>query len=84
MTAEEINEWADKGPWGVVGEGEGYAIVAGNQREDCDSIEDAFGRAARYNRSIAQRHQEAAEPDRIAQEIANQETEAALAVERGD
>jgi len=88
MAADEEYAWVATGPWQVVGaidgESESYAIVAGREREQCDSHAEAFSRAARYNRSIAQRQQEAAEPARLAQAIADQETEAALVAEHAD
>lgn len=68
MTDDEILEWGAKGPWGAGarvdgedGEVHDWYIVAGTQREACESELEAMGRAARYNRSIAQRP--ASEPD---------------------
>lgn len=68
MSEKDVQAFAAAGPWGIVLEGENYFIVAGTQRETCDSEADAFGRAARYNRSIAQRKEVdewANEPQRV-------------------
>jgi len=55
MSTDDVDRWADAGPWSASEHPMGWAIVAGKEREECDSMEDARGRAARYNRQIAER-----------------------------
>jgi hypothetical protein len=82
LPGEEVDKWAAAGPWVAIAAtpaeadaSETYSVVAGREREECNSIEEALARAARYNRSIANRAKPADEPVSIAVE-ANADTNA--------
>jgi hypothetical protein len=84
MSDDEVLEWSAKGPWSVAGDGDGegdnfWHIVAGTQREECESELDAIGRAARYNRSIAQQATEALDIS-----VASDDAEEIVAAGRAD
>lgn len=86
MSDEEVAEWAGKGPWKPAQiEDLGWFIVAGTQEEFCDSETEAIGRAARYNRQIADREENShiAAEQRAEAAVAS-ESEVALVAERAD
>lgn len=61
MSDEDVERFAALGPWEAVdaddGVGMTFFVRAGTQTEFCESMADALGRAARYNRSIAERRE---------------------------
>jgi hypothetical protein len=99
LSDDEITEWGMKGPWMAVEElhenpdENEWIVAAGTQKDVCESKDEAYGRAARYNRSIAERSAsdvepmyevEAGESERPPQITDDQARETAVAAGRAD